>query len=204
MFIASPLASNVLSGLGVALNNNHPWSNTPYSSGNSGEAERRLAMFDIMRRPNDTLGLSTFEEMDKLFDNFWRSAGLPVSQLSLPSVDIYSTDDSHMVVEMQAPGFDADDIELNVRNGILEIKGEKQEKEEQKDGKRNYLVRERNASFARRVVLPEGADADNVSAELDKGLLKVTVPVNQPEAKRIQIKAGNSTSAKKLSAKSEK
>lgn len=161
-------------------------------------------MFDLVRRPNDTLGLSTFEEMDKLFDNFWRSAGLPSTPFNLPSVDIYSTDDSHMVVEMQAPGFDAEDIELNVRNGVLEIRGEKQEKEEQKDGQKSYLVRERSASFARRVVLPEGADADNISAELDKGLLKVTVPVNRPEAKRIQIKAGSDANAKKLSAKSEK
>lgn len=161
-------------------------------------------MFDLIRRPNDTLGLSTFEEMDKLMDNLWRSAGLPTTQFAMPSVDIYSTDDSHMVVEMQAPGFDTDDIELNVRNGVLEIRGEKQEKDEQKDGKRSYLVRERNASFARRVVLPEGADAENISAELDKGLLKVTVPVHRPEAKRIQIKAGSNGSTKKLSAKSEK
>lgn len=161
-------------------------------------------MFDLIRRPNDTLGLSTFEEMDRLFDNFWRTVGLPSANFSLPSVDIYSTDDSHMVVEMQAPGFDTGDIELNVRNGVLEIKGEKTEKQEEKDGKKSYLVRERNASFARRVVLPEGADADNITAELDKGLLKVTVPVNRPEAKRIQIKAGNSQSAKKLTAKAEK
>jgi HSP20 family protein len=161
-------------------------------------------MFDLIRRPNDTLGLSTFEEMDKLFDNLWRSAGLPTSQFSLPSVDIYSTDDSHMVVEMQAPGFETNDIDLNVRNGVLEIRGEKQEKEEEKDRKRSYLVRERNASFARRVVLPEGADADNISAELDKGLLKITVPVNRPDAKQIRIKAGAGGTAKKLSAKAEK
>lgn len=159
-------------------------------------------MFDLIRRPNDMLGLSTFEEMDKLFDNFWRTAGLPSSNFSLPSVDIYSTDDSHMVVEMQAPGFDTNDIELNVRNGVLEIKGEKTDKEEEKEDKKSYLVRERNASFARRVVLPEGADADNVTAELDKGLLKVTVPVKRPEAKRIQIKAGSHNGTKKLTAKS--
>lgn len=160
-------------------------------------------MFDLVRRPNDTLGLSTFEEMDRLFDNFWRTAGLPSSNISLPSIDIYSTDDSHMVVEMQAPGFDADDIELNVRNGVLEVKGEKSEKTEENEGKKSYLVRERNASFARRVVLPEGADADKITADLDKGLLRVTVPVNRPEAKRIRIKAG-SRDAKKLTAKADK
>jgi HSP20 family protein len=158
-------------------------------------------MFDVIRRPNDTLGLSTFEEMDKLFDNFWRTVGMPSSSFSLPSVDIYSTNDNHMVVEMQAPGFDTEDIELNARNGVLEIKGEKSESEEEKDEKKSYLVRERNASFARRVVLPEGADADNISAELDKGLLKITVPVNRPEAKQIQIKAGNNLEAKRLETK---
>lgn len=155
-------------------------------------------MFDLIRRPNDILGLSTFEEMDKLFDNFLRSTGLPSAGFSLPSVDIYSQDDNHMVVEMQAPGFDTDDIELNVRNGVLEIRGEKRTKEEEKDGKKSYMVRESNASFARRVVLPEGADADNISAELDKGILKVTVPVHRPEAKRIKIAAPKSKGKAKL------
>ena len=70
--------------------------------------------------------------------------------------------------------------------------------QEQKDGKKSYIVRESNASFVHRVVLPEGADADNISAELDKDLLKATVPVNRPEAKRIQIKASNSKGKAKL------
>lgn len=161
-------------------------------------------MFDLVRRPSDALGLSTFEEIDKLVDNFWRSVGMPSSSFSLPSIDIYSQDDKNMVVEMQAPGFDTDDIELSVRNGVLEVRGEKSEKDEEKDGKKSYVVRERNASFARRVVLPEGADADNISAELDKGLLRITVPVIRPEAKRIQIKGGKGDTAKKLTAKAEK
>lgn len=160
-------------------------------------------MFDLIRRPNDTLGLSTFEEMDKLFDNLWRSRGLASRAFSMPSVNIYSQDDKHMVVEMEAPGFDADDIELNVRNGVLEVRGEKVEKDEQKDGKKSYMVRESNASFARRLVLPEGADADNITAELDKGLLKITVPVIRPEAKRIKIAGGKGGDAKKLTAKAE-
>jgi HSP20 family protein len=158
-------------------------------------------MMDLIRRPSSTLGLSTFEEMDKLFDNFWRSVGMPSSNFSLPSLDIYSEDDSHMVVEMQAPGLEAEDIDINIRDGVLEIRGQKAEKQEESDKKRSYMVRESNASFARRVVLPDGADADNIAAELDKGLLKVTVPVKRPEAKRIQIKPSNE-GTKKLAAKS--
>lgn len=155
-------------------------------------------MFDLIKRPSSNLGLSTFEEMDKLLDNFWRSAGLPTTSLTLPSLDIYSEDDKHMVVEMPAPGFDADNIELNVRDGVLEIKGQKSESVKEDEGGRHYLVRESNASFARRVVLPEGAEADSISAELDKGLLKITVPVNRPEAKKVPIKTGASKGTKKL------
>ena len=105
-----------------------------------------------------------------------------------------------MVVEMQAPGYSHEDIEINVRNGILEIRGERTEKEESKENKRSYLVRESSASFARRVVLPEGADAEKIAAELDKGLLRIIVPVNRPEAKKIKIATGSSDS-KKISAK---
>lgn len=154
-------------------------------------------MMDLIRRPSGSLGLSTFEEMDKLFDNFWRSAGLPSTTFTLPSVDIYSEGEDRMIVEMQAPGFSTKDIEINARNGILEIRGEKIERNEEKENKRNYMVRESNASFARRVVLPEGADSENISAELENGVLKIAVPVNRPEAKRIEIKSP----AKKIKSK---
>lgn len=159
-------------------------------------------MFDLMRRPSSNLGLSTFEEMDKLFDNFWRSMSLPANAFSLPSVDIYSDDKGHMMVEMPAAGYNEDDIEISVRDGVLEIRGERTDHAEEGDKKRNYMVRESSAGFARRIVLPEGADADKVEAQLDRGLLKITVPVHQPEAKRIKIVASKG-GARKLSAKSE-
>jgi HSP20 family protein len=160
-------------------------------------------MMDLIRRPSSTLGLSTFEEMDKLFDNFWRTFNLPSTTFGLPSVDIYSEDDKHMVVEMQAPGFDQDDIDISVRDSVLEIRGEKTAKEEHNDKKRSYMVRESTASFARRVVLPEGADANNITAELDKGVLRVTVPVDRPKAKRIQISASKAANSKSLTTKTE-
>jgi len=151
---------------------------------------------NIIRRPSSSLGLSTFEEFDRLFDDFWRASGL--TSFSSPSVDIYSEDDKHMVVETQVPGFSEDEIEINVRDGILEIKGETAARQEEGEKKRNYLMRESRASFARRVVLPEGADAEHIVAELDRGILRITVPVERPEAKRITITAKGS---KELAAK---
>ena len=104
-----------------------------------------------------------------------------------------------MVVEMHAPGFNEEDIDISVRNGILEIRGENSHTSEKRDKKRSYMMRESHSSFARRVVLPEGANADNIAAELDKGVLRITVPVDRPEAKKIAISTGDKTKAKKLS-----
>lgn len=154
-------------------------------------------MSNLIRRPNSSLGLSAFEEFDKLFDNLWQMPSSVNNALRMPSLDIYSEDDQHMVVEMQAPGFDQKDITINVRNGILEITGETSSSE-QNDKKRSYMMRESRASFARRVVLPEGANADNISAELDKGILKISVPVERPKAKKVEITTGSRDKSKKL------
>lgn len=159
-------------------------------------------MANLIRQPSSSLGLSAFEEFDKLFDDIWRMPTSLNNATRLPSLDIYSEDDKHMVVEMQAPGFDKEDISINIRNGILEITGETTSSDEQKDKKRSYMMRESRASFARRVVLPEGANADDISAELDKGILKITVPVDRPEAKKIEISGGSRDKSRKLAASS--
>lgn len=155
-------------------------------------------MANLIRRPSSSLGLSAFEEFDKLFDSIWQMPTSFNNMMRTPSLDIYSEDDKHMVVEMQAPGFSQDDIDISIRNGILEIRGEISSSSEQKDKKRSYMMRESHASFARRVMLPEGANADTISAELDKGILKITVPVDRPEAKRIEINTTSQNKSKKL------
>jgi HSP20 family protein len=133
---------------------------------------------------------SMHSQLDDLFNNFFSAA--PSSQ-SVPAMDVYTEDDKNMVAEVQIPGFDKDDVEVNVHNGILEIKGERHEKEEDKgkDKKRSYMMRESHASFYRSIALPKYADADNVTADFENGLLKVRVPFKElPAPKRITISAG--------------
>jgi HSP20 family protein len=144
-----------------------------------------------LSRWNDPFsGLSSLHsQLDDMFNNFFTNA--PSAQ-SMPAMNVYTEDDKQLVAEVEAPGFDKDDIEISVHNGILEIKGEKLEKEEDKKGKkRSYMVRESVASFYRRLALPDHADADNVNASFDKGLLKVTVPFKElPAPKKVAITAG--------------
>lgn len=112
-----------------------------------------------------------------------------------PAMDVYTEDGKQLVTEVQAPGFSQDDIEITVNNGALVIRGQKHDKEEfgKDDKKRNYMVRESHASFYRSIILPKQADADNIKADFDQGVLKVTVPFKElPEPKKIAIGSGGS------------
>lgn len=134
-------------------------------------------------------GLSGMHSMvDDLFNNFFGGAALPTSVGSMPAMDVYSEGDKQLVAEVQAPGFSKDDIEINVHDNLLEIKAEKHEKTKDKGNDRQYMVRESHTSFYRSVALPKQADEDNVHADFDNGVLKVTVPFKElPKPKRIAI-----------------
>lgn len=157
-------------------------------------------MANIVRWDDPFAGLTSLHsQLDDMFNNFF--TGLPSAQsaqLALPAMDVYNEDDKQLVAEVQAPGFDKDDVSVQVHNGVLEIKGEKHEKEaDKKDKKRSYMVRESHASFYRRIALPEYADADKVDAEFHNGVLKVTVPFKAlPQPKKIAIGEGKSATKK--------
>lgn len=132
---------------------------------------------------------SMHSQLDDMFNTFLAAA--PRGQ-NMPSMDVYTENDKALVAEIQAPGFTKDDIEINIHDGALEIKGEKQDQEEQGNKKeRNYMVRESHASFYRSIVLPKAADTENVEAQFDNGVLKLRVPFKElPPPKRVKIAEG--------------
>lgn len=152
----------------------------------------------LMRRP---LGLTAFNNslFDSFFDDLFESFRVPSTFVSQPSTDIsYSEDGKTMHIDMEVPGFRPNDIQMNINNGVLEIRGEKTDKQESKDKDRSYVVRESSSSFARRIVLPDGVDSEKIAAEMENGILSVTIPIEQPEAKRIEIAAPKSKRKAKL------
>lgn len=133
-------------------------------------------------------------QLDDMFNSFFST--MPTTQ-AMPAMNVYTEDDKNLVAEVEAPGFTKDDIEISVHNGVLEIKGEKHEKEEDKAKKRSYMVRESHASFYRSIALPKHADADGVQAEFADGLLKVHVPFKElPAPKKIAISSSSSSKKK--------
>lgn len=140
----------------------------------------------ILRRP--LLGLTSNSLFDSFFDDLFDSFRVPSNVVSQPSTDVsYSDDGKTLHIDMEVPGYDREDIQMSINNGVLEVSGTKTEKEEHERRGRSYMVRETSTSFARRIVLPDDADSEKIAAELDNGVLRVAVPVERPEAKRIEI-----------------
>lgn len=142
----------------------------------------------LVRRNNDNGLRGLHSQIDDLFEDFFKGSSLLDNSNRLPSMDVYSEDDKSMVVETQVPGFEEKDININLKNGVLEISGQRQEKEENKN--RGYMIRESSSNFYRRVALPDYVDDEKVQAELDKGVLKIHIPFSEKaEPKKIQIKS---------------
>jgi HSP20 family protein len=102
-----------------------------------------------------------------------------------PAVDVY--EDEHKVsLKIEVPGIDEKDIDVRVENNTLTVHGERKIEKEEKE--ENYRRVERQyGSFTRTFTLPTTVDTENVSANYDKGVLKISLP-KRAEAKPKQIK----------------
>lgn len=105
-----------------------------------------------------------------------------------PAVDIREEDDAY-VLHADVPGVDPKDIELHMENGVLTLRGErKYESEEEKEGYKR--VERMRGTFFRRFSLPDTADADNISARSQNGVLEVRIPKQaKVQPRRIQIES---------------
>ena len=125
-----------------------------------------------------------------VFDNFERkffgnsSANLPAFR-----TDIKDADDK-FVLEAELPGFDKEDISLDVKDGILTISAQHKEEKEDKDEKGQYIRRERRYGSFSRSFDVSGIDEGGITAAYKNGILELTLPKVKPavpEAKRIAI-----------------
>lgn len=103
-------------------------------------------------------------------------------------MDLVETED-HLVLKADLPGLDADDVEIEVKDGVLTVSGER--KTGQEDSANGYHRVERSyGRFSRSLSLPQGVEADQVQAEFDKGVLEVRIPKPaERKPQRVQIGA---------------
>ena len=90
---------------------------------------------------------------------------------------------------MALPGVDPNKVDLKMQGNMLTISAERKEGHEARDV--DYLYRELSyGTFKRTLILPEGVDADKISAEFSNGILEVTAPVAAAALpRRVEIKS---------------
>ena len=125
-----------------------------------------------------------FDTFDSFARDFFRS-----SNTSLPAFRTDIRDDGDkFVLEAELPGFQKEDIDLDVKDGVLTISASHQENSE--ETRDNYLCRERRSgSFSRSFSL-EGIQEDGITAAYQNGVLELTLPKRQevlPQSRKIAI-----------------
>jgi HSP20 family protein len=131
------------------------------------------------------------QEFDRFFSRlFDTAAGSGVTQRWVPQMDLLEVDD-HFVLRADLPGMSEDDVSIEVEDGTLTISGERAAEHEHEE--RGWFRVERSfGRFSRSLSLPDGVDAEAVSAEFDRGVLTVRIPKpEQRKPRRIEIRAGN-------------
>src|SRR5215208_7488085 len=144
----------------------------------------------MARVPSDPLSLMNQwrRDIERAFEGV--DAGEPREGITAaawaPAVDIKEEDGAY-VLHADVPGVDPTDIELQMENGVLTLRGER--KSEVKEEKDNYHRVERvTGSFYRRFTLPDTADAENISAKSVNGVLEVRIPKQaRVQPRRIEV-----------------
>ena len=134
--------------------------------------------------------MSLIPRMD-MFDLFLNDVGLTdffnKEDTLMPVIDISETEKEY-VVTGEIPGVDAKDLDVTLTDGILTIKGEKKQENEEKE--ENYHRIERHyGSFERSFRIPEKVKTDKLDATYKDGVFKLSLPKAEVvEAKKIEVK----------------
>ena len=139
-------------------------------------------------------------EIDRVFDSFFNDAFARTPLMGIMpgnngqmglSLDVAETDKAYLITA-ELPGLEDKDIDLSLSEGILTLKGEKQQ-ENETEGKTFHRTERRYGSFKRVLQLPGDADENAVSATMKNGILHIEIGKNEkaePTSRKIDIRAG--------------
>jgi len=149
------------------------------------------------REGGDSPFLSLQRDINRVFDDFWRQFDqTPFGSNGHAGAGFARTDisetDNEVEVSVELPGLDEKDIEVDLTDDVLTIRGQKKEEREEK--KRGYYMSERSyGSFHRMIPLPPGVDAGKAEATFKRGVLTVSLPKtaeSRAKVRRIDVKTG--------------
>jgi HSP20 family protein len=143
------------------------------------------------------------DRMNRLFhDSFGdgREEALTTTAFA-PAVDVYE-DEHNVTLKIEVPGIDEKDIDVRIENNTLTVHGERKFERDEKE--ENYRRVERQyGSFTRNFTLPNTVETENVSANYDKGVLKIKLAKKaEAKPKQIKVKIGGDRALEGKGAKS--
>jgi len=132
--------------------------------------------------------LSTLQDrMNRLFNDQFSGVTRDESLTGafVPPVDVYE-DENAIQLRMEVPGIEEKDIDIRLENQVLTVRGERNFSKEEKE-ENFHRIERRYGSFTRSFTLPGTVNSEDVSADYDKGVLKIRL-AKRAEAKPKQIK----------------
>lgn len=141
-----------------------------------------------VEKPAHGRALSSFEDMERMFDEFfsrrwmrpfhferpsWSHLSAPFEGRS-PQINVVDRDDE-IFVKAELPGVDKDDVEISMTGNSVTIKGST--RTEEKEEKGNYHRCEiSEGSFSRTVSLPAEVETEKAKAKFKHGVLELSIP----------------------------
>ncbi len=136
------------------------------------------------------LGLTRVNDVfDRMLEDFFSMdtrLSEPVTSL-MPLMNIEETKDAYRIT-VELPGMEKDDIDIQIKDNVLTISGEKKEEHTEEEG--TFYRRERRfGKFSRSVNLPSDIDVEKIDAEYKNGVLTLTLPkTEESKPKKISVK----------------
>ncbi len=102
-----------------------------------------------------------------------------------PPIDIYENS-KELIITIELPGLDKDDIKVSLVHHKLFIKGEKRFKKAFQRQK-YYLLERPYGTFNRVFELPDNVDVENIKAKIKDGILSISIPYKKTNMKKVAI-----------------
>jgi HSP20 family protein len=143
----------------------------------------RTAMSDVAVLQN---------RLNSIFSDFARPEGEESLALGnfIPACDIYE-DEHKLVLKLEVPGINQNDIEVRLENQTLTVKGERKFAAEEKE-ENFHRIERRFGSFVRSFTLPATVDTNSISAKYDAGILSISLAKKEAaKPKQVKIEVGS-------------
>ncbi len=155
-----------------------------FEKGGEEEMPREITPWSPIREVS-----SLHDTIDRMFDDMMTPKMAMVPSVAVPTINMRDTE-KEIIIEAELPGVKEDDLDIEISEEALTIKGEK--KSEAEINQKDYYRREFSyGSFSRTIALPVPVSEDKIEAEFKDGVLKIVLPKKEevkPKVKKIQIK----------------